>query len=283
MKHGEDIQFVPDRKNGDGGLEGFRLDDGIVYQCYAPEDALSIEDQTNSQKKKIRTDIHKLVSNSDETIKLLGTGYLIRRWVLLTPEYDDKELVKYARYKGDKTRESMPRPRWCHDDFQVLITTDRELFPAQLAAWPSGLATQIRLQVAEPAEDELIRAVDAGLSGRVEEKMRMNPLLAADGAWLAEACSDTLWEYVYGKSQLQALQDRYGLAYEAVSRRARMICRSLTRGTSAVADPEALVRQLSDGFAADIPELARIACDELARHYVATWWVECPLRYRAAA
>ena len=71
-KTGEDIQFIPDRVRGDGGLEAYRLDDGTVYQCYAPQNSFSVQAQTDAQKSKIARDIHKLVSKPEDTANLLG-------------------------------------------------------------------------------------------------------------------------------------------------------------------------------------------------------------------
>ena len=51
-KYGENIQFVPARTGGDGGLEAYRLDCGTTYQCYAPQDALTVQAQTDAQKRK---------------------------------------------------------------------------------------------------------------------------------------------------------------------------------------------------------------------------------------
>lgn len=280
MRYGEDVQFVPDRKDGDGGMEAFRLDDGIVYQCYAPEAAFTIDLQTDAQKKKIRDDVAKLSRDVVETMRLLGTGYLIRRWVLLTPDFDDKELVKYASYKSKKVRDSKPCPVWCHGDFRIVVATDRHSFPAELAARQGVASGQIRLQLPDPVDEQLADA-RSGLGGRLKDKLLVSRELATDTQWLEQVHSDMLWEYVYGKSQLQELQDRYGLAYEAVTRRARMVGRGLSRRLDE--DAEDLVKRLADGLSADVPQLARIACEELARHYVAGWWVECPLRYQGTS
>ncbi|MER5619488.1 hypothetical protein ABT061_00435 [Streptosporangium sp. NPDC002544] len=282
MKHGEDIQFIPDRVRGDGGLEAYRLDDGIVYQCYAPKDAFTVQAQTDGQKSKINDDLNKLVAKIDETVALLGEGYLIRRWVLLTPEYDDKELVKYARKKSAKIRTQEP-PVWCHSDFQIVISTDRELFGPQLASLHGIAASAIRLTIDEPTEEEINTAVSEDIIRRLTHKLRTNKQLAADDEYLSGYRSEVLLDYVYGMNQLEALQNRYSLAYDAVTRRARLVSRSLHRrrepSTGNTSHLEKLVEQLASGFSADIPSLTAIACEDFARHYTATWLIACPLRF----
>ncbi|AYF28834.1 hypothetical protein CSH63_15490 [Micromonospora tulbaghiae] len=287
IRHGEDVQFIPDRVRGDGGMEAYRLDDGVVYQCYAPEIALNTAAQTTAQKGKIRDDIAKLVGKPADTMKLLGDGYSIRRWVLLTPDYDDKELVKYARYKSKKTRDLAPRPPWCHDDFQIVICTDKELFPTELKTLSGMSAGSIHINVPEPDDDEAVEDLGPTLAQRLRNKLAEHPQLSDDPDRLDGQCTDTIFEYVYGKRQLEVLESRYGLAYEAVVRRARSTFRTIRRkmdaGSGGPSDLIDLIEQLTSSFSRDVPALAPLACDELARHYVASWLIDCPLRFRSTA
>jgi hypothetical protein len=284
IKHGEDIQFVPDRVRGDGGMEAYRVDDGVVYQCYAPEDAFTISTQTEAQKGKIREDVAKLVGKPAETMALLGDGYKIRRWVLLTPQYDDKELIKYARTKSKRVRDEDPRPPWCHDDFQIMVYNDRELFPAQLAVLNGMGNGDIRIQVEEPPASE-IELHGRPLEQKLRAKLLKHPQLASDADQLDGFCEATLYDYVYGKKQLEILQGRYGLAYELLARRARATFRTLRRPSLDGSSPEIadLEERLSASFKQDVPSLSQIACDEIARHYISSWLIECPLRLNGAA
>jgi hypothetical protein len=283
-KFGENIQFVPDRVRGDGGLEAYRLDCGTTYQCYAPENAFTAQAQTDAQKRKIRTDIHTLVSKPEETVAILGDGYLVSRWVLLTPEYDDKELIKYARVKSRSTR-SPSRPAWCAEDFEIVVHSDKDLFSIELAQL-TGPTNLIKLNLPEISADDAYASIEGGVAAKLTEKLQVSPDLRADAALLADYRSMTLMDYVYGKGQLEVLEDRYSAAYEAVIRRARVTQRRLSRrqgaGSGAVGDLQALARELSDNFASDVPALARMACDDLANYYLADWLISCPLRFRAA-
>lgn len=283
-KFGENIQFVPDRVRGDGGLEAYRLDCGTVYQCYAPEGALTVQAQTDAQKRKIRADIHTLVSKPDETVALLGDGYLVSRWVLLTPEYDDKELIKYARAKSRATR-SPSRPVWCAEDFEIVVASDKGQFSVEMALL-LGPASTIRLNLPEITAEDAYASVADGVAAKLTEKLKVNPTLGADEALLADYRSETLIDYVYGKGQLAVLEDRYSAAYAAVAYRARMTLRRLTRrlaaGSGNAADLQALASELSASFASDVPALAAVACEDIAHYYLADWFISCPLRFREA-
>jgi hypothetical protein len=283
-RYGENIQFVPDRVAGDGGLEAYRLDGGTVYQCYAPQDALNVQAQTDAQQRKIADDIHKLVSKPEDTVDLLGQGYLVTRWVLLTPDYDDKALIKYARTKSLKTRTHTPQPPWCDDKFQIVVATDIEHFPLELAQL-TGLTGSIRLSVPEIPPEDAYASVEEGVAARLTEKLQGSPTLRGDEAVLVGYRSETLLDYVYGKMQLAILEDRYSAVYAAVARRARTMQRRLTHhlavGTGDVADLGVLARDLSANFSTDVPALAPVACEDLAHYYMADWFISCPLRFRA--
>ncbi|WP_313546699.1 hypothetical protein [Leifsonia aquatica] len=78
MHYGVKVQLIADRTNGDGGLEAFVASEGIAFQCYAPQDPLTIEAQTSGQKRKITTDTQKLIDHSERTVKLIGKGAQIK-------------------------------------------------------------------------------------------------------------------------------------------------------------------------------------------------------------
>lgn len=284
-RYGENVQFVPDRVGGDGGLEAYRLDCGTVYQCYAPEDAFTPQAQTDAQKNKIQRDIHKLVDKPDETVALLGNGYLVTRWVLLTPEYDDKELIKYARVKSEKTRSIEPRPAWCGADFQIVVASDKEQFPVELGMLTAP-ADIIRLNVPEMTDEDVYASVEDGVAARLTQKLNACQSLRVDDTVLTSYRSTILVDYVYGTKQLAILEDKFSLAYAAVDQRARATLRRLPQrlaaGSGDPAGVETLTRGLAADFLMDVPALARVACDDLAHYYVAAWWLQCPLRFLVA-
>lgn len=284
-RYRENIQFVPDRVSGDGGLEAYRLDCGTVYQCYAPKDAFTVEAQTNAQKRKIKDDIYKLVSKPDNTVELIGQGYLITRWVLLTPAYDDKNLIKYARSKSLGTRTMVPRPPWCGDDFEIVVATDTDIFSVEMAQL-FGPTNVINLELPDVSAEDAYASVDEGVAARLTEKLRVCPTLQANEADLTDFRSQILIDYIYGKQQLAILEERYGAAFAVVEKRARATHRRLAQrlaaGSGDAADVDRLAGELSNHLHADVPALARMTCDDLAQYYLAYWWIVCPLHFRAA-
>lgn len=91
-RHGaENVQVVPDKVKGDAGLEFFTTC-GCLYQCYAPEEASNVAKAASAMKAKAGRDLPKLEKNN-ETIKKLLAGTMARRWILLCPFLDNKDVV----------------------------------------------------------------------------------------------------------------------------------------------------------------------------------------------
>lgn len=65
------FQQIPAKDRGDAGLEGF-TNDGCAYQCYAPEEPLTLAQRTEKHKKKIYRDIKKFRENCTLLRGLLG-------------------------------------------------------------------------------------------------------------------------------------------------------------------------------------------------------------------
>jgi len=285
MRYGEDIQFVPDRDRGDGGLEAYRLDDGIAYQCYAPQDAYDIVSLTEAQKRKIRTDIKKLVDHPEQTAAIIGKEKILRRWVLLTPYYDSKELVTYARDKSIRTR-STPCPPWCNNEFEIVISTD-ELFAPERARLYGAHAVGLDLRIPEPTTDEVATAA-VDLDARLIPKLVCDPGLAASPEELHRYKDEIILDYIRGSQQKRLLETSYTLTFDAVNRRANSTLRALTRITYGTpgTGPElvnTLTERLNREFQEAVPSLSPILREDLARHYVGAWFVECPLRFTRAA
>lgn len=285
MRYGEDIQFVPDRDQGDGGLEAYRLDDGIAYQCYAAQDAFDVASLTEAQKRKIRVDIKKLIDNPARTTAIIGENTVLRRWVLLTPAYDSKELVTYARQKSIRTR-TAPCPRWCHETFEIVVSTD-ELFAAERMKLYGPNSASLDLEIPEPTAEE-VAAVATNLDTRLIPKLLRDPGLASSPEDLKRYKDEVILDYIRGDRQRQILETSYTPTFNTIRRRTNSTLRALTRFTcgSPSTGPEmanTLTGRLARELQADAPSLSLVLCEDLARHYVGRWFIECPLRFAPAS
>jgi hypothetical protein len=86
---------VPDRVKGDAGVEFFTTD-GVLYQCYAPEEVADVAKASSAMKSKGSRDLSKLRINSTVLEGILQ-HIRCRRWILLCPFLDDKDVVAFVR------------------------------------------------------------------------------------------------------------------------------------------------------------------------------------------
>ncbi|WP_288636034.1 hypothetical protein [Pseudoalteromonas sp. UBA6610] len=91
---------VPHHDRGDHGIEFF-TNCGVIFQCYYPDPAYSMDEHRKHVQKKINEDLKKLSEYENEIQKMLG-DVKISSWVLVIPEVRTKELLKYCKTKEKK-------------------------------------------------------------------------------------------------------------------------------------------------------------------------------------
>jgi hypothetical protein len=280
MRYGVQVQLIPDRTNGDGGLEAYVSAGGIAYQCYAPQDPLSIDAQTTGQKRKIRADTQKLIDRSSNTVKLIGEGNTIKEWVLLTPTFGDKSLVEYAHNRATEIRNVASDHFWCHDEFRISVQTDG-LFAKELAALASVKRGVLGLSdVSELPAPQL----DDGqpFEQTLRDKLLVEPALSANTTRLDQYVAETLGSYFRGAVEMERLSRVAPTTFRAIEDCAGIVFEGLA-GAFVENDAKQLVvvgslredlaRKLQVEASGLQPPLAEL----LARFFVASWWLQCPL------
>ncbi len=98
---------VPDQEGGDAGLEGYSLD-GMVYQCYAPEnEPLESSVRYEKQRRKMTADVGKFIENKEKIRKVLPPDYRAKMWILLVPVVTTKRLLEHAHTQTLRLRSEM--------------------------------------------------------------------------------------------------------------------------------------------------------------------------------
>jgi hypothetical protein len=124
IRYQEDgYQKVPDKFEGDAGIEGFT--NSIVYQCYYPEGEYSDQLWFEKLRDKLTKDIGKFVDKEyAQKLKKLGVAN-IQEWHFVVPSYRDKRIIEHAKVKTDmvlKKKEKSPELySYIRDDFSVKI------------------------------------------------------------------------------------------------------------------------------------------------------------------
>lgn len=286
--YGVRVQLIPDRDRGDGGLEAYVPDEETAFQCYAPVNPKTVTAQTQAQKDKIYADTKKLVDNPTLTCNLIGTGRRIKTWVLLTPTYDSKDLITYANGRAKKLREVPAAQVWCSNDFKILIHDD-SLFAsardqyygtATITLPPATAASTIADVVALAQQTPAIEAV-------LRAKFSADPRLASSRSLMSDVVSANLRDYFRGESEIANLQRNFPIVSEALARAASMMFDQIA---SSIAEsderPMIVVRgirqSLLEAIQGEAPGLSAELRQILANYFIASWWIQCPLRFEGA-
>lgn len=285
VHYGVRVQLFPDRVNGDGGLEAFVSDEGIAFQCYAPESPFGVADQTNKQKEKIRADTKKLLDKPQQTQELIGPSSRIREWVLLTPAFEDKALVSYAAARAATVRRDASAHSWCSPNFRISVH-DESLFAVARAKLLGAQSNHV-LPVSEPVDVADLREtgrVEKTLDDTLHGKFQADASVAARPLLLAQYRDETLSDYFRGKVEMARLLREAGSVHRSVTECAELVFSSLaTSIAESDARPMIVVKsirdQLSKLISSRLPHLGDDLCVRLARYYVASWWIECPLQF----
>lgn len=120
-------QEMPATFKGDLGIEGYTRT-GVLFQCYCPDMEYDPTKLYEAQRNKITKDLGKILLNEKELKAYLG-DIKICKWIFVTPEYTNKELVRHCREKAEEYRK-LNNPIFT-DDFDVLVH-DIEFFSAEI-------------------------------------------------------------------------------------------------------------------------------------------------------
>src|SRR5207253_2656038 len=101
---GDDLVEVPDKDRGDAGIEAYTVS-GNAYQCYSPEEPLTVSQRYEKQRTKMTTDIGKFIGNGAKLSAILGV-VKVRRWILLVPVVDSREIVVHSVEQTERVRAS---------------------------------------------------------------------------------------------------------------------------------------------------------------------------------
>lgn len=103
---------------GDLGIEGFVLAEGILTQCYCPDQNYDTKTLYEKQRDKLTKDIGQLVSNEDALVKYFGNSK-IHQWLFITPRIGKHEIHAHARAKQKEIIDAgLP---FISQDFKVLV------------------------------------------------------------------------------------------------------------------------------------------------------------------
>lgn len=279
QKFGANWQAIPDRTQGDWGIEGFVRPNGMLLQSYSTETRTPAE-RSQAQKGKLTADVQKLKKNADEIKTAIG-DLVVHSYLFLVPSCDDKAVVTHAATKAELVRGW--GLDWIAADFHISV----QEFDYVAVEWDilhGAAARPIALAPLELSSEFALSDVvpNTELLLNLERKLRASPALAQNDAKRNE------WErrLVIHHAKAEHLKSQLGTKAPELADRVQAVQDLFESGlvrrefaVEPVNDLSSLGDSLRDTIRQDVRSLSRADADELAFGAVADWLLRCPLEY----
>ena len=277
-RHGaQNVQRVPDKVQGDGGLEFFTLD-GCLYQCYAPEEPDNTAKASSAMKQKATRDLQKLLTNKQFLCKLL-TGLSFNRWILFCPFLDDKSVISHVREKGAEVC-SVGLP-FLSPNFEALVQSqdDFELEIARLREMPIGPD----LSVAAPTEQAVEACVATPLGVTLDDKLRRAFPTASDARRVKIRRTYVL-NHIKRENTLTSLRNEHPTLWERAwqtinAEESRLEILGAAGASAPAARLEESLNRIESGLKRDLPHVAQATVSEISTGTLSDWLMRCPLDF----
>jgi hypothetical protein len=197
----EDLIPVPDKARGDAGLEAYTVE-GLAYQCYSPDEPLSVGQRYAKHRAKMTTDVGKFIENGDRLKPMFGP-VKIRRWILLVPIYDSRDIVIHATRQTERIRSAM----LCYADKEIFVLVQTlDFYQISLDMVVNARLSRLYLPSLLSAPD--YTSVHTDLVDTMQAKLAKVPKLANDQRRRAYSQS-LLTAHLKGRVHRDYIRDHY--------------------------------------------------------------------------
>lgn len=280
IRHGpENVQDVPSKVRGDAGIEFFTTD-GCCYQSYAPEETVDTAKAASAMKQKATRDLPKLIKNADVISGLLGT-IKIRRWILLCPFLDDKDVIAHVTAKAAIIVKA--NLNFVASDFRCLVHCQVD-FEKELEALKQK-SLGVPLRIITPSDDDVKKETNS-IDERLEEKLKRG-FPQDDAERHLRRKYKFISAHLKSSNALEHLKMEYPELWESSWRTVQAEeLRLETVGPGPGAPEEQLQRgleRLEKSLSKELPSLDAATITSIANGTLGTWLIECPLDFVEAA
>ncbi|QWG23225.1 hypothetical protein KMZ93_25370 [Bradyrhizobium sediminis] len=280
-RHGAlDVHKIPAAHKGDFGIDYYCTTQAVAYQCYVAQEPIDIVTRADRQKKKITTDIGKIVSNASEVSKLF-MGVPIKHWILLTPVHDSKDVNLHCAKKTLEIR----KLNCAHLDghFEIDIH-DQKSFPVAAVAAGISALTKVTLDVPHPTAQEMTlwQAGSPSLLANATHKL----MKRAGPDKIQEVVAEAVRSFLQGNAILDALRSTAPDLHERVIASVALRSRRLSfAGPQGGPGPGSILNAEIENLIAAIKGAATNLSDDNAERIalgaVAEWIMRCPLDFNS--
>ncbi|ACL55285.1 hypothetical protein [Methylobacterium nodulans] len=279
VRHGIlNVQKVPATHRGDFGIDFYCTAASVIYQCFAVEEPVDVVARATRQKNKITTDLRKLVDGAVEVSQLF-LGVPVKKWILLVPLHDSKDVNLHCAKKTTDTRAL--QLAHLDTDFEVCVH-DQGAFPgAALSAAISAL-TNLSLSVQAPTQKEL-EEWQAGSPNLLANATKKLSKRTAPGG-VQDAVVSGVELFLKGNALVDALRssapDLHEKVVAAISGRARRLSYVGPQGGPAPnnimnTELNTLINAIKDAA----PTLSQANAEDIALGTLSDWIMRCPLDF----
>lgn len=280
LRHGPaNVQAVPAKVHGDAGIECFTMD-GCIYQCFAPDEVSDVAKAASAMRMKAGRDLAKLSTNSAKIESLLG-GLKIRRWILLTPFLDNKEVIGYVTKMAQE--QAKLGLSYIASDFTGLVHCQEDFAPeiAELRHRARGTAVKLMSPVAEDITLKT-NTISGALDGKIGRAFLSDP-----NDRRVEKKRRFVTGHIRSENALEQLKrdapDLWEIAQTTIALEEE---RLETIGSLPGMPAEILLSEQDRLYVAlsqALPTLDSTTVRALALGQIGTWLIECPLDFEPVA
>lgn len=275
-----EYQKVPDKHKGDAGIEGFSITMGHAYQAYGPEEPLTTEQRYKKHRRKMTNDIQKFIKNKDILKGLFGP-IKIKRWILLVPYFDSKEIVKHAATKTqDVINAELP---YIDDDFRVYIE-DEEAFAIERDQLLCSGISEIEIETGEVTEKEIVDWADEhdSLVNRLDNKIRCLPTIPRESDRYRFR-NEIIKHYLDGQNMLEDLR-KYPEAFESLAKiksqkERHLVAQSLIATGSNSEIFQGCLNDIESAVKNGVRGVSEATLESVAWEAISDWLIRCPLGF----
>lgn len=273
---------VPDKVHGDCGIEGFSRD-GVCFQCYAPEEPLATADRTLKIKSKISADAPKLRKNETKLRAILGQTKL-KRWVLVTPRWDDKSILEHAEKVAERIRGH--GLSFIDSDFCISVET-LDNYSAEYYVVLRAGKNILNLHGQEAAQEECDDWSNSNdvLVDNLNRKARA--IYGNNQDKINELRDRFIRHYLTGQNTLDRMRDQHPELYELVAQIRTEREEFLATESLIASDlPPVVLKQTIETYRSrlgeEIPGLSKHTIEQLVFGAISDWLLRCPLDLEAS-
>ena len=282
---------IPAIHGGDAGIEGFTRN-GIVNQCYCPEREYSDDELYEHLRKKMTTDIGKLLDKGYKVrLNKLGVP-MIHQWHFVIPEFKDSRIIEHAETKRKevlKAKADNPlQYDYIADDFDVVIKVAED-FKFEITKTIRESLTDAKLNLAvREVKDINWNQCDSEKSNNIKRKVKavMNGIDEEDVAF-NQIVNMYIESYIKGMEIMRMLRVSYAAIYEDVYSLEQAYKKQVTIKTGMNTD-KSMNSQIFNDILDDFEKHLKDSCSyfnsasiiELKIDIISMWLADCSMMFR---